>query len=60
MFFNDLQEYADANPGPMRDALVRGDEEIPLKDVLEAYLGWNGIHGYTVKIFTIVEAADWR
>ena len=45
----DLQEFAQEN-GPLPDRR--------LMTVLDAYLQWNGIIGYTAQILSIVEATE--
>lgn len=44
----DIKDFQDANPHPADDTLV---------NMLDAYLCWNGIIGYTAQILNIVEAS---
>jgi hypothetical protein len=55
----DLDDFAKENPGPIREALARDswDAKVPLVQVLDAYLNWNGIHGYTGNIMHIFRMA---
>jgi hypothetical protein len=55
----DLSEFAEENPGPLREALEsRGMQAtVTLREALEAFLQWNGILGYTAQILCIFDVS---
>lgn len=48
-----LKSFAEENSLAKR---LQGKDEWPLRDVLETFFGWEGIHGYTVYILAIIES----